>query len=201
MNNDRYRTLAGEGHAQLREKASRFIAYAFPIRDEEEVKQRVDELARKHHDSRHVCYAWVLGADGERHRANDAGEPSGTAGRPILNRIQGAGLTHCAVVVVRYFGGTLLGKAGLVKAYGESAAMALAEAPVKEMVVCAQVHIRCTHAQLQAVRNTIAKLGGEVFDAQYDTHCTLVAGLPRSTVDAQVQAWSLAGITARRDPA
>ncbi|MCB0783756.1 MAG: YigZ family protein, partial [Flavobacteriales bacterium] len=123
---DHYLTLAEESGAQLREKASRFIAYAFPIADEDDFKQRLEALAAKHHDSRHVCYAWVLGAGGERHRANDAGEPNGTAGAPILRHLQGAGLTFAAVVVVRYFGGTKLGRGGLVRAYGDVAREAIA---------------------------------------------------------------------------
>jgi len=106
MSTDRYRTLASAGTGQLREKASRFIGIAFSMADEEAFKQRMQEFMKEHHNARHFCYAWVLGDAGERHRANDAGEPAGTAGKPILNRIQARDLTYCGVIVVRYFGRT-----------------------------------------------------------------------------------------------
>src|SRR5690606_25956017 len=97
MTEDRYRTLESGTQAVLREKASRFIAFAFPINDQDEFKRRVDAIAKEHHSSRHVCYAWVLGDNGDQQRSNDAGEPSGTAGKPILNRILGMQLTYTAV--------------------------------------------------------------------------------------------------------
>lgn len=194
MTVDRYRTVAGEGHAQLREKASRFIAYAFPIRDEEDFRMRLDEIARKHHDSRHVCHAWVLGAAGERHRSYDAGEPAGTAGKPILIRIQGAGLTHCAVVVVRYFGGTLLGKAGLVKAFGEVAALALADAGTREEVVRRRIVVRCDYATLDKVRAQVLDADGIVEHVSYAELCTLRAALPEGSFQERLSAWRAQGL-------
>jgi putative IMPACT (imprinted ancient) family translation regulator len=121
MINDRYRTLVHEGQAVLREKASRFIGIAFPMQDEVAFKLRLLGLEKEHHGARHFCFGWVLGDGAERQRANDAGEPNATAGKPILNRIRSMDLTYCGVVVVRYFGGTLLGTAGLIKAYGSAA--------------------------------------------------------------------------------
>jgi putative IMPACT (imprinted ancient) family translation regulator len=143
----------------------------------------------------------VLGANGGQHRSNDDGEPSGTAGRPILQRIQAAGLTQCAVVVVRYFGGTLLGKGGLVKAYGESAAMALADAPVEQVMVRDMVRVRCGYDRLETVRNTVVRLDGEVIDAHYDAACYLLVALPRSMVHGQIEAWLAAGLYARPEGA
>lgn len=198
MNEDRYRTLSGEGHGQLREKASRFMAVAFPIKDEKDFKERLSLIAREHHASRHVCYAWVLGTSGERYRANDAGEPSGTAGRPILNRIRSAGLTDCAVVVVRYFGGTLLGKAGLVKAYGDAASTALAASPAKEVMILDRVRLTCGLSRSEAIRNTVLAMGGQVQEAHFSDMCRMTVALPRGMVDGQLGSWLAQGIEAFR---
>ncbi len=199
MNTDRYRTLTGEGSGQLREKASRFIGIAFPMAEEEAFKQRMQEFMKEHHGARHFCYAWVLGDAGERHRANDAGEPAGTAGKPILNRIQALDLTYCGVIVVRYFGGTLLGKAGLIQAYGEAAQQALADVPVMERIVRELVRITCGYAQLEAIRNTLHAHEGEVLHSDFTDVVTLRAALPRSVVDDLLHAWSTQGILAERN--
>jgi len=193
---DRYLTLAGESEGLYREKASRFLAWAFPIADEDAFRTRVEAIARAHHASRHVCYAWVLDADGQRHRANDAGEPAGTAGRPVLRRIQTLGLTHCAVVVVRYFGGTLLGKAGLVHAYGEAAHEALSHGTIIERVQLRELVVQCSYAQLEEARNDVLKVGGEVRDAAYGERCELRVALPLSVVEACMERWMRSGITA-----
>ncbi len=198
MNHDRYRTLAADGHGQLREKASRFIGIAFPLRDEDDFKERLASIAREHHSARHFCYAWVLGPAGERHRANDAGEPAGTAGKPILNRMQGLDLTYCGVIVVRYFGGTLLGKPGLIHAYGDTAGLALAEAPVKEVVARDEVIVHCTYPQMEQVRNTVLGMEGEVFAMDLTDTCRLTVAIPRSHVEALIAAWAVQGITAAR---
>lgn len=198
MSADRYLTLDGEGHAQLRVLASRFHAHAFPIGDEAEFKARLASIAQQYHDARHLCHAWVLGPGGERHRANDAGEPSGTAGRPILTRIRAAGLTDCAVVVVRYFGGTLLGKAGLVKAYGESAAMALADAPVKECFVREPVRVVTGYAELEAVRNAVLNANGIVRSTSYGEACHLDVELPNGIVEDMLEIWRRQGLEVQR---
>ncbi len=113
---DQYHTLSGPGEGLLRMKASKFLGFPFHIQDNVEFEEKRTAIPRDNYTSRQVCSAWVIGERGDHVRANDAGEPSGTAGRPILHHIQGAHLTYTAVVVVRYFGGTLLGKDGLVQA-------------------------------------------------------------------------------------
>ncbi len=194
---DRYRTIIGETHAVLREKASRFIAYAFPIRDQEEFKKRVDVIAKEHHTSRHVCYAWVLGDDGDHQRANDAGEPAGTAGRPILNRILSANLTYTAVVVVRYFGGTLLGKAGLIKAYGGAAQMVLDDAQVVEHMVREEISITCTHAQFEMVKRELQTLEGDVVESRFAALVDAVVAVPKSMVEQCTARWIARGMQVR----
>jgi uncharacterized YigZ family protein len=195
MKPDHFLTLAGEAEAEVREKASRFIAHAFPIADEDDFKQRREAIAAKHHSARHICHAWVLGPAGDRFRAFDAGEPAGSAGKPILRQLQGAGLTQCAVVVVRYFGGTLLGKAGLAHAFADAAKESIARAGTTERLVLIPVEVRCSYAQLERVRHEVKQLGGEVLDSDLSETCLLKLALPTGAFDALRARWERMGIT------
>lgn len=195
---DRYVTLNGEGEGALRERASRFIGIAFPIASETAFKDRLALIARAHHSSRHLCYGWVLGEDGSNTRANDAGEPAGTAGRPILRRIQLMDLTFTAVVVVRYFGGTLLGKPGLVSAYGGAAQLALEQAPRVQRITRTTVVVRCTYAQVETVRKDLHQHDGELLDSVFTDACVFTIALPRDSVQAMVGHWKESGIEATR---
>lgn len=130
-----FRTLATPAEAEFKDKGSRFIAFAYPVRSVAEVKPYVDALRQGHHKARHWCYAYRLGTDGNQFRANDDGEPSGSAGRPILGQIDSAELTDVLVVVVRYFGGTLLGVPGLIHAYKTATAEVLQTAEVVEKIL------------------------------------------------------------------
>lgn len=132
---DSFHTIAAAAEAEFKDRGSRFLGYACPVQHEEEAMAFVESLRKEHFKARHHCYAWRLGTGGDRFRANDDGEPSGTAGRPMLGRIDAAGLTDVVVVVVRYFGGTLLGTSGLINAYREAAAAALQAATVIEKVI------------------------------------------------------------------
>jgi uncharacterized YigZ family protein len=122
---DIYLTIQNPSEGLFKDKGSKFFAYAFPVQTEEEIKQLITNLKKQHYGARHWCYAFRLGADKKTIRANDDGEPSGTAGKPILNQIISSDLTDILVVVVRYFGGTLLGTGGLILAYKTAAADAL----------------------------------------------------------------------------
>jgi len=128
--NDTYRSIASSSRGQYRDLGSRFIAFAYPVESEEDVKEKLSALRREYHDARHHCYAYRLGLEGELWRANDDGEPSGSAGRQILSQIDSAALKDVLVVVVRYFGGIKLGIPGLVRAYKTAAAEALSAAEV-----------------------------------------------------------------------
>lgn len=193
MSTDRYLTLARESEGLYREKASRFISYAFPITDEQTFSDCCALIAREHHASRHVCYAWLLGAVGDRYRANDAGEPTGTAGRPILQRLRTAGLTCSAIVVVRYFGGTLLGKAGLVHAYGEAARLALAENTIIEHILRDELNVRCTYAQLEHVRHDVLRCEGELLKAEYGEVCSLNVSIASGQREDFIERWGSQG--------
>lgn len=129
---DNYKSISSRGEGLYKDNGSRFIAFAIPVETEEEVKELVASFRKEYHDARHHCYAYRLGAGGETWRASDDGEPSGTAGRPILGQIDSAGLSDILVVVVRYFGGVKLGVPGLIKAYKSATSDALSNAPVCE---------------------------------------------------------------------
>ena len=122
---DEYKSVAKAAEGLYKEKGSRFISLAYPVETEEEIKEIQQALRKKYHDARHHCYAWRLGVDGERFRANDDGEPSGSSGRPILGQIESRGLSDVLIVVVRYFGGIKLGIPGLIRSYRTAAADAL----------------------------------------------------------------------------
>lgn len=199
MSKGRYLTLAATSLGEVREKASRFIAHAFPIADEEDFQRQRSEIARKHHGARHICHAWVLGADGQHYRAFDAGEPAGSAGRPILRQLQGAGLTYAAIVVVRYFGGTLLGKAGLAHAFADAAKEALANNTVVERVVLARYTVHCTYAQVEAVKRDVLQCSGEIVEADYGERCTLHVAMPPGPADGLMATWRLQGVVVDTD--
>lgn len=138
---DTYKTPASPAQAELRERSSKFLAYVFPVVNEQEIKQHLANLRKEFPDATHHCYAWKLGTDDTHQRANDDGEPANTAGRPILRAIQSAGITNVLVVVVRYFGGKLLGVPGLIQAYGEAASEALNNATIIEKEICSFYHL------------------------------------------------------------
>jgi uncharacterized YigZ family protein len=132
---DTYKTITGSAEGLFKDKGSKFFAYAYPIEDESEVKDLVDQLKKEHFKAVHHCYAYRLGQDRTNFRVNDDGEPSGSAGKPILNVLLSKDITNILVVVVRYFGGTLLGVPGLINAYKTATQEALAEAEIIEKTV------------------------------------------------------------------
>ncbi|MBX2973351.1 MAG: YigZ family protein [Flavobacteriales bacterium] len=194
MSTDRYRTIAGTSEGIYRELASKFIARAFPIADEAEFKAITERFGNEHPSSRHVCYAWVLGDAADRHRANDDGEPSGTAGLPILRRIRSLDLTYCGVAVVRYFGGTLLGKPGLIHAYGEAARLALEAAEIIEHVVMERADITCGYDRFDALKADVLAHGGRIADSTFTTHCTATIEMPKGILAKLLPKWGLLGI-------
>mgnify|MGYP003290863357 CR=1 FL=1 len=127
MAQDSYKTIARPAETTYRQLSSKFLVYAYPVESEAEIKEYLDALRKRWFDATHHCYAWRLGAHGEQFRANDDGEPSSTAGKPILGQLLSQEITNCLVVVVRYFGGTLLGTGGLMVAYREATKDALKE--------------------------------------------------------------------------
>jgi uncharacterized YigZ family protein len=184
MTTDSYLSLSAPGTGEIKDRGSKFIGYAYPVRTEAEALEHLERLRKEHFKARHHCFAWRLGPEGDRFRANDDGEPSGTAGRPILGQIDAAGLTDVAVVVVRYFGGTLLGTSGLIQAYREAAAEALRNAPKVECVLKNRLSLNFDYALMPDVMNAVKKLGIEVDSQQFDERGQMDIGIRKSETEA-----------------
>ena len=170
---DTYKSIAEPAEGLFKDNGSRFIALAYPVETEDEIKEIVQRLKKEYHDARHHCYAWRLGLDGEPWRANDDGEPSGSAGRPILGQIDSAGLSDILVVVVRYFGGIKLGIPGLIRAYKTSTADALASARVIEKVAGRWYTLHFPYDSLPAVMKLAKDMDLPQRNQSFLSECTL----------------------------
>ena len=198
MNVDRYRSLRGRSEGTYRELASKFIGYAFPIVDEDAFKSEAERIRKEHSSARHHCYGWVLNNAGDRFRANDDGEPSGTAGKPILRQLQALDLTYSAVIVVRYFGGTLLGKPGLIHAYGEAARLALAQTNIIERMVMERSILACGYDRFDVVKSDILANEGRIIESTFTEECTVSFELPIGRIDGLQARWGLLGVHVTR---
>ena len=185
-----YRTLAAPAQAEFKDKGSRFLAYGWPIQSEADIRPLLDQLRADHPKAVHWCYAWRLGADGARYRVNDDGEPSGSAGRPILGQIDSAGLTQVLVVVVRYFGGTLLGVPGLIQAYKTVSADALAGASFHEQEVRMLYRLHCGYPVLSDALRIARQHQAEVLQQELLADCVLTLAVPLAQRDACLAAWA-----------
>lgn len=181
---DSYLTLAEPAEALYKEKGSKFLAYAYPVRDEEQIRECLDALRKRYYDATHHCYAWRLGADGQNYRVNDDGEPSSTAGRPILGQLLSYGVTDVLVVVVRYFGGTKLGVSGLITAYKESAAAVLSEAQIVERTVDVRFEVEFGYLVMNDVMRVVKEMRPEVLEQRFDNLCTMRLSIRAGRADA-----------------
>ena len=152
-----YRTILAPAISEFREKASKFLGFAFPVKDEAEIVQHLNEVRKIHPKATHHCFAWRLGFDMNLYRANDDGEPSGTAGKPILGQIDSKGVTNILIIVVRYFGGTLLGTSGLIAAYKESAKITLEECNIIEHKITKEYQLIVDYSIMNDVIEAIKK--------------------------------------------
>lgn len=181
---DSYIGIADVSEGLYKDKGSRFIAYAYPVVSEEEVKPLVDALKKEHHAARHHCYAYRIGMDGSVFRANDDGEPSGTAGRQILGAIDSAGLSDVLVVVVRYFGGILLGVPGLIRAYREAAADALANAVTVERIPVRRYGLEFGYEQMNDVQKLLKSFPGvRTVTQDFDLLCSMQVDVRLSDIE------------------
>ena len=171
---DTYASIAGRSDGLFKDNGSRFIAQAYPVESEEEVKEIVGSLKKEYHDARHHCFAYRLGLDGSRWRANDDGEPSGSAGRPILGQIDAAGLSDILVVVIRYFGGIKLGIPGLIRAYKTSTADALAQATVLEKVAGKDYRLSFPYLSMNAVMKVVKDMSLPQKDQYFAERCSML---------------------------
>ena len=177
---DTYKTIIGVAEGIYTEKRSKFIAIAIPVHTVEEIKQHLDIYQKKYYDARHVCYAYMLGHERKDFRANDNGEPSGTAGKPILGQINSNGLTDILIVVVRYFGGIKLGTSGLIVAYKAAAAEAIANATIIEKTVDDEIAVAFEYPFMNDVMRIVKEEEPEILEQSYDMDCLMKLGIRRS---------------------
>jgi uncharacterized YigZ family protein len=168
---DTYKTLRAAAEGVYKEKGSKFIAYAFPVTSEEQIKSITQKLKKEHQSARHHCFAWKLGAEIQTFRVNDDGEPSGTAGRPILGQINLLQLTDTLIVVVRYFGGILLGTSGLSNAYKLAAANALENGDIIEKIIESVIVIKFDYLAMNELMIILKEFGLGLMESHFDLAC------------------------------
>ncbi len=188
MFNYTYRTIAKESEGLYKEKGSRFIALAYPVRTEEEVKRHVADVKKKYYDARHHCYAYILGANKDAYRMNDDGEPSGTAGRPIHGQLLSKDLTDTLIIVIRYFGGIKLGVSGLINAYKTAAKDALDNNTIVEKFVEEDYQLRFPPLSMNKVMQLLKRETVKITDQQYDTDCIIRFTVQKRDADNLLEA-------------
>lgn len=181
--NHYYKTIAKEGFAEFKDRGSRFLAYAYPIATVEEFKEKLAALKKEHPKAVHHCFAYRLGLENLVYRVSDDGEPSGSAGRPILGQIDSKGLTNVMIVVVRYFGGTLLGVPGLINAYKTSASLALQVTPEVEKAVEMNYRIHCTYDLLNDVMVVLKQSNCTLHGVEQSLFCDVHTGIPLNRLE------------------
>ena len=180
---DTYKTITSPSEGLFKDRGSKFLAYAYPVYSESEWQERMAEVRKMHVKARHFCYAFRLGLDGTQFRANDDGEPSGTAGRPILGQIDSFGLTNIIIIVVRYFGGTKLGASGLIQAYRESAAEALRSAQIIEKQLEDVFWVGFDYGLMSNVMGAAKKLEMDVFSQDFGDTARIQIAIRQSQVE------------------
>lgn len=177
---DTYKTISKESTGIYKDKGSKFLSFAFPVTNVEDVAPIVNSLKKEYFDARHHCFAWRLGVDGSHFRVVDDGEPSSTAGRPILGQIQSFGLTDILIVVIRYFGGTLLGVPGLIKAYKAAAEDAIKAAEIVEKFAETFINITFSYFVMNDVMKIIKDLSPNVLSQEFDNDCVMHLSIRQS---------------------
>lgn len=183
MNPDYYITIGGPSVAEFKDRGSKFIAYAFPVSDVNEFRERLAEIKKEHPKATHHCFAYRLGLDGTNYRVSDDGEPSGTAGRPILGQIDSKQLTNVLIIVVRYFGGTLLGVPGLITAYKTAAAFALQTTPVLQKPVLIPYRLQYDYTRMNEIMKVVKGFDCPVYRQENQLFCVLEIGIPKNRLD------------------
>ncbi len=173
-----YFTIKGEGFAEHKIFESKFLSYAYPVKNAEEFKARLQHLKKLHPKAAHHCFAYRIGIEGNQFRSSDDGEPSGTAGRPILGQIDSKQLTNTLIVVVRYFGGILLGVPRLTNAYKTAASLVLQCTPIIEKSVLQTISIDCPYPELHPVLNILKQNSASLYHQDLQLFCHLQAGIP-----------------------
>lgn len=180
---DTYKTITDKAQGIYTEKRSKFIAVAIPVHTLEEIKQHLDTYQKKYYDARHVCYAYMLGHERKEFRANDNGEPSGTAGKPILGQINSNELTDILIIVIRYFGGIKLGTSGLIVAYKTAAAEAIANATIEERTVDDDVTVVFEYPFMNDIMRIVKEEEPIILEQSYDMDCMMKLRIRRSMME------------------
>ncbi|MBQ3925588.1 MAG: YigZ family protein [Bacteroidaceae bacterium] len=179
---DIYKTIKSPSEGTYTEKRSKFLAFAFPVSSVDEVKQFVADYQKKYYDARHVCYAYMLGAERKEFRANDNGEPSGTAGKPILGQINSNELTDILIIVVRYFGGVKLGTSGLIVAYRQAAAEAITSAEIIEKTVDEDVTFFFEYPFMNDVMRIVKEENPQIVAQGFDNDCSMTLRIRKDSM-------------------
>lgn len=178
-----YTTLEQEGQAEYKDRGSKFIAYAYPISSADDFKQCLHHLKKEHPKAVHHCFAYRIGLDGNQFRVSDDGEPSGTAGKPILGQLDSKGLTNVCIIVVRYFGGTLLGVPGLINAYKTVASLVLQVVPLVQKPVVKIVSLHFDYTQMNEIMVILKQLQAEVKKQETQLFCSMQVAVPVTRVE------------------
>jgi len=180
MTPDYYNTIEKESFAEFKDRGSRFLAYAFPINTVDSFKKRLKDLKEEHPKAAHYCFAYRLGIDGNNFRSVDDGEPPGTAGKPILGQIDSKGLTNLAVIVVRYFGGSLLGVPGLINAYKTASSLVLQTTPVVQKAIEINYFLKFDYTRMNDVMKIIKKFNCSIHKQEIQLFCEMEVGVPKA---------------------
>lgn len=177
---DVFRTIASPAEAVFKDRSSKFLAFAYPVASPDDTRDILEGLRKKYYDATHHCFAYRCGAQGEIFRMNDDGEPSGTAGKPILGQMLSAGVTDCIIVVVRYFGGTKLGVPGLINAYRQSAAGVLAVADIVERTVDTIMEVVFPYVCMNDIMKVVKEEQPRIISQNFDNLCRMTLAIRRS---------------------
>lgn len=180
---DFYYTISQPSTAEFKDRGSKFIAYAYPITSPEDFKQYLQGLKKEHPKAVHHCFAYRIGTDGNTFRQSDDGEPSGSAGKPILGQIDSKELTDVAVIVVRYWGGTLLGVPGLINAYKTAAALALQTTPIIQKQVEMKYHLQFDYTQMNDIMMVLKQYNCSILAQEMQLFCSITTGIPNNRLE------------------
>jgi uncharacterized YigZ family protein len=187
MISDKYKEIKSATTGVYKEKGSKFIAYSFPVHSEENVKEKLEEVKKLEHSARHHCYAYILKPDKSAQRANDDGEPSSTAGKPILGQILSNDLTNILIVVVRYFGGVKLGVPGLIRSYKTAALDAISNSEIITKIIKEQFAVSFKYPQMNEVMRLVKEYNLEVVNTDFQIECNLIFAVAKSKSEEVVE--------------
>jgi uncharacterized YigZ family protein len=182
-----YKTITRGAEAEYKDRGSKFLAIAFAMQSPEEFKTKLAEIKKEHPKANHHCFAYRIGTDGNKFRVGDDGEPSGTAGRPILGQLDSQGITDAGIVVVRYFGGTLLGVPGLINAYKMAATLALQVSLIEEKAVMKNLRIACNYTDINDVMRIVKLCNGQLLSNDQGLFCTIKVAVPKNRLEATLE--------------